>query len=1188
MAIVDYRSKDNKFLILDSYTSGNRFGRGVSQSWQTLREYSSGLRTGNNKVQFTKLIYIYNAMSSIPDAPKITKCEAKSASEMKVEWGKVDNATKYKLVRTEKDKKNKKTVYEGTGTSHTDKGLNAGTAYYYTAYAMNGGKSSDASDTYKRYTKLAAPKPEAKADGASQITVTWDKAQGAKSYTVLGRKAGEKTYATLKSGLTGTSYKDTGHKIKGVKKPLEPGTKYYYRVKAVGAGTMGPTGKLATRTVESDESGTISKFTNMKRPKNGTEAGKGNVVTLEWEQVKGGSDMAYTYDVYRDKARIAKGIKGTSYADAKAAAGRVHTYEVKMKETAKDGKVMGGNYRSTSGPFHAGPRINELVVEPKSASEMKVSWRKPSGGPAGTQYAVRKWDGGKWVQIATTTGASHVDAKLKKGEEYEYYVQVLDKDGNVLTRTMAKAAKLDIPPAKVKLSKTKLELVEGKTTTLTAAVDPENSFDKAVSWSSSDQGVATVAAGKVTAKAAGKATVTAKTSNGKSASCLITVRAQECAHAYGNWVVDEEATCEEAGTRHRECGKCGAVEAEPIDAAGHAYSSEWKVTKEPTCASEGERARVCEKCGAKTDREVLETTEHEFGEAWVTEEKPTCGQEGRKTRKCRVCGETEEAVETVEHAYALTAETEPTLDGPGTRTYVCGACGDSFTEEWARVVSEGVVSVGGGAPKAGGSVTLPVTISGNPGVSGFTFQVDYDESALTPKKITAGDLLKGADGNVKGTFTSNLDQGLPASELERVTAHWQNEADAKGDGVLFNVEFDVAEGAGEGNYTVGLSYEDGDVTNQTLDDVKPDILGNAVTTADVLRGDVNLDRTVDLRDGVLLARYLAKWNVSFTDAQKKAADVYKDDKINVKDGVRLLQLLVGYEGPEGESRAARARAKAAPKGAGGPKVAVEGAGCAAGGTVSVPVTIEGNEGVSGFDMRLEYDGERLTPVSVEKGDMLVDGEFSSSLEKGSGAAQGAVAAHWGSPIDVTEDGELFAVEFKVKEGAEAGQVGEVRIVEGESAICDQDLNDVGATLEGGEVEVSEPEKEEEAETVDLPPYEINDVTLRSKDGEELEEIPAKGGFDVSVSVVGTTEGFRPSRVVVAAYGEDGRLLEVATEAVPKERPAGWACGLRVGETREEIAKVEAFLWDADRGMAPTAYSVTISKDRSDDVGGKKQ
>ncbi|MCI9598858.1 MAG: Ig domain-containing protein [Firmicutes bacterium] len=114
---------------------------------------------------------------------------------------------------------------------------------------------------------------------------------------------------------------------------------------------------------------------------------------------------------------------------------------------------------------------------------------------------------------------------------------------------MAKAAKLDIPPAKVKLSKSKVELAAGETMTLSATVSPNNSFDKTVSWSSSDQAVATVAAGKVTAKAAGKATVTAKTSNGKSASCAVTVRAKECAHDYGNWAVDKKATCEEAGTR---------------------------------------------------------------------------------------------------------------------------------------------------------------------------------------------------------------------------------------------------------------------------------------------------------------------------------------------------------------------------------------------------------------------------------------------------------------------------------------------------------------------------------------------------------------------------------------------------------------------------------------------------------------
>lgn len=75
----------------------------------------------------------------------------------------------------------------------------------------------------------------------------------------------------------------------------------------------------------------------------------------------------------------------------------------------------------------------------------------------------------------------------------------------------------------------------------------------------------------------------------------------------------------------------------------------------------------------------------------------------------------------------------------------------------------------------------------------------------------------------------------------------------------------------------------------------PTVLANAITIADVIRGDVNLDRTVDQRDGVLLSRYIGGWKLDFTDKQKQAANVYGDSKINSKDGVRLSQLLVGYE-----------------------------------------------------------------------------------------------------------------------------------------------------------------------------------------------------------------------------------------------------------------------------------------------------
>lgn len=65
----------------------------------------------------------------------------------------------------------------------------------------------------------------------------------------------------------------------------------------------------------------------------------------------------------------------------------------------------------------------------------------------------------------------------------------------------------------------------GDTKTLKATVEPSNASNKSVTWTSSNEAVATVAGGTVTAVAEGTATITVTTSNGgKTAVCEITVR----------------------------------------------------------------------------------------------------------------------------------------------------------------------------------------------------------------------------------------------------------------------------------------------------------------------------------------------------------------------------------------------------------------------------------------------------------------------------------------------------------------------------------------------------------------------------------------------------------------------------------------------------------------------------------------
>lgn len=76
----------------------------------------------------------------------------------------------------------------------------------------------------------------------------------------------------------------------------------------------------------------------------------------------------------------------------------------------------------------------------------------------------------------------------------------------------------------ISLSKTQLNIVKGNSETLVATVSPSNAPNKTVTWSSSNTSIATVDGnGKVVGKAIGTATITARNSNGKTATCTVKV-----------------------------------------------------------------------------------------------------------------------------------------------------------------------------------------------------------------------------------------------------------------------------------------------------------------------------------------------------------------------------------------------------------------------------------------------------------------------------------------------------------------------------------------------------------------------------------------------------------------------------------------------------------------------------------------
>lgn len=80
----------------------------------------------------------------------------------------------------------------------------------------------------------------------------------------------------------------------------------------------------------------------------------------------------------------------------------------------------------------------------------------------------------------------------------------------------------------VSLDQTSVTLIEGQSTTLVATVSPVDAENMRVTWTSDNEPVATVEAGKIQALQIGKANITVTTEDGgKTATCQVTVRGIE-------------------------------------------------------------------------------------------------------------------------------------------------------------------------------------------------------------------------------------------------------------------------------------------------------------------------------------------------------------------------------------------------------------------------------------------------------------------------------------------------------------------------------------------------------------------------------------------------------------------------------------------------------------------------------------
>ena len=99
-----------------------------------------------------------------------------------------------------------------------------------------------------------------------------------------------------------------------------------------------------------------------------------------------------------------------------------------------------------------------------------------------------------------------------------------------------------MPVSGVSLNKTSANVLVDGSVTLSATVSPSDASNKSVTWSSSNNSIATVSGGKVTGKKAGTVTITVKTSNGKTATSKVTVYGKPSLSVGATTIMDEHTT----------------------------------------------------------------------------------------------------------------------------------------------------------------------------------------------------------------------------------------------------------------------------------------------------------------------------------------------------------------------------------------------------------------------------------------------------------------------------------------------------------------------------------------------------------------------------------------------------------------------------------------------------------------------
>ena len=257
-----------------------------------------------------------------------------------------------------------------------------------------------------------------------------------------------------------------------------------------------------------------------------------------------------------------------------------------------------------------------------------------------------------------------------------------------------------------------------------------------------------------------------------------------------------------------------------------------EITEAATCAKQGKRVYYCELCGEPAKTEAIPALSHTPGQ-WVTVQAATATKEGKQTLSCTVCGQ------------VINTKTIPAT---GTQQ------------------KKGKLTASATPMAADGSFTVTLGLSDNPGIGYIS---------ITSNAASKGVSIENAQG-------TGIAKNASVSVGEKIVLYRTDEITGTGSFLTITMKSASKENA-ELSFTVDSAY---DVSENSVS-----VSGASVTVKKgALTGDCNGDGTVDGRDLLRLARYLAGGG---SEIDRSAADMNGDGQVDGRDVLRLAKQLAG-------------------------------------------------------------------------------------------------------------------------------------------------------------------------------------------------------------------------------------------------------------------------------------------------------